>query len=97
MTKKEEIEGVVRNPRCSRRLPVCVWAHLVVIVEHDELAKTPVASQGCSLVGDTLHVAAISHDGVAAQHAGPMSKQDELQQQAASCTHCLLRASLKHP
>ena len=36
----------------------------VVIVEGDELAEAPVGGEGGALTGHTLHVAAVTHDGV---------------------------------
>mmetsp|Transcript_9225 Transcript_9225/g.37722 ORF Transcript_9225/g.37722 Transcript_9225/m.37722 type:complete len:328 (-) Transcript_9225:30-1013(-) len=36
----------------------------VVIVEGDELAESPVGGEGGALTGHTLHVAAVTHDGV---------------------------------
>merc|ERR1712100_968491 len=36
----------------------------VVIVEGDELAESPVGGEGGALPGHTLHVAAVTHDGV---------------------------------
>lgn len=40
---------------------------LVVVVQSNELAQRPVTCQGGSLVGDALHVAAISKDAVSAE------------------------------
>ena len=37
---------------------------VVVIVETDELAKAPVTGQGGGLIGDTLHVAAVTEDDI---------------------------------
>ncbi len=42
----------------------CGEGSLVVIVEGNELAKLPVTGQGSRLIGDSLHVAAISQDDV---------------------------------
>ena len=44
---------------------------LVVIVEGNELAKLPVTSQGSCLIGDSLHVAAVSQDDIPADAAPP--------------------------
>eukprot|EP00983_Pelagomonas_calceolata_P085552 1156584-Pelagomonas_calceolata.AAC.4 len=47
-------------------LGVAVDGDLVVIIQHDELAQTPVAGQGGGLVGQALHHAAITSNAVAA-------------------------------
>mmetsp|Transcript_21639 Transcript_21639/g.60016 ORF Transcript_21639/g.60016 Transcript_21639/m.60016 type:complete len:323 (+) Transcript_21639:1807-2775(+) len=45
-------------------LGVAVDGDLVVIIQHDELAQTPVAGQGGGLVGQALHHAAITSNAV---------------------------------
>mmetsp|Transcript_20420 Transcript_20420/g.56595 ORF Transcript_20420/g.56595 Transcript_20420/m.56595 type:complete len:406 (+) Transcript_20420:968-2185(+) len=45
-------------------ISVSVNRYLVVIIHGNQLAEAPVAGQGGSLVGNTLHVAAVTHDAV---------------------------------
>ena len=52
--------GIIVHPAGYRPID----GDAVVIVEHDQLAKAPGASQGAGLVGQSLHEAAITHDGI---------------------------------
>ena len=53
-------------PERSNASSLCGEGSLVVIVEGNELAKLPVPGQGSRLIGDSLHVAAISQDDIPA-------------------------------
>ena len=51
---------------CEGKVGVAINGDLVVIIDGDQLAQAPVTCQGGTLVGDALHVAAISEDAPSA-------------------------------
>lgn len=69
MSTEKELESNIpdktREPK-GRRKSGKSSASPVVIVQANELAQAPVTSQGGSLVGDALHVAAITQNAVSA-------------------------------